>query len=234
MERNGMGNSADGTQRQFENTPGSRQSRPRRFEGIEGVEYPAPLPVRTRRGLDPNTRMPYPAPPPGSISTEEAAQMLGCTQRNALRRLHSHCRRCYLVRIKCALAYYWPRSLIEDEVRCKKLLANKENTMPEYVTPNQVIILLNISNTTLRRLVERGHLRRVPDPDPPRGEARRERILYSFRDVMTLALRMRNMQRVVTWYRTVSREIFVRDSGDDLAERLESEDDIWSPRRTRR
>ena len=78
-------------------TASTRQNR--RFLGVPGVEYPEPEATRRRtvRGLDPKTGRAYESAPEGSISTEEAAVLLGVSPRSALRHLHKSGRPYYRV-----------------------------------------------------------------------------------------------------------------------------------------
>lgn len=213
-------------------TASTRQNR--RFLGVPGVEYPEPEATRRRtvRGLDPKTGRAYESAPEGSISTEEAAVLLGVSPRSALRHLHKSGRPYYRVHRHYARLYYWRRSDVEDLLLCLQLLAKKKRTMPEpeYVTPTQTMILLHISSTTMRRLEARGHLTRVPDEAARKAGADREKVLYSFEDVMRLAERIHNMRRVVTWYRTETTNRWIHRADEVLLEAAEEEPAPREPR----
>ncbi|MCI6982199.1 MAG: hypothetical protein MR894_08335 [Akkermansia muciniphila] len=198
----------------------------RRFYGVPGVKYPEPEATgrRAMPGLNPETGRAYEVAPEGCICTDEAAALLGVTPRTARRQLHKACRTCYLVHRHYAQIYYWRRTDVIDLLRCKKLLTKKKRSMPEpeYVTPTQTMILLHISSTTMRRLEARGHLTRVSEEEAKKG-ALRERVLYSFEDVLKLAERIHNMRRAVTWYRTEMTNRWIHRADEVLLEAAEEE-----------
>lgn len=169
-----------------------------RLISIPGVKYPDRL-FQAEEGMNPRTGQPYDRPLYNTISTAEAAKMLGRSNSSAHAFLRKNDIPFYYVRMKedGKKLMYWDRETVK---RVIKRLPPVQKKLPQtMVNARDALLLLGVVRSTLYRYVASGKLseirRRVMT-----GRGYRHQCLYLKSEVMKLkAWRRARREQFIRW-----------------------------------
>ena len=132
----------------------------KRFYNLPGVTYPEEV-LKAPKGCCPITGLPYAEPPKGTVSTREAARLLGSSLSAARNLLSNHKIPYRLV----ALAgqppsTYWSRHRVQKLADAKfPMLTEKQ--LKTHCSIAEAALLLQLGRTSIQRHVSSGRLRSI-------------------------------------------------------------------------
>ena len=122
-----------------------------------GLTYPDSV-LKAAPGMHPQTGKPYSRQPANTVSSAQAAAMLGTCVSSARMRLHHHKVRFYFVQLGTShTTLYWSRRKVQELVDAA---AKKARSAPRgMVGWRQAVEMLPCTRSTLNRHVKRGRVR---------------------------------------------------------------------------
>lgn len=122
-----------------------------------GITYPDSV-LKAAPGMHPQTGKPYSRPPANTVSSSQAAAMLGSSIPCARMRLHRNKVRFYFVQVGTShTTLYWSRRKVQELV---DLAAKKARNAPRgMVTWRQALEILPCKRSSLQRHVKNGRVR---------------------------------------------------------------------------
>lgn len=131
-----------------------------RLINMPGVKYPDKV-LYGKKGTDVSTGKPYEVVPPCSVSSKEAASMLGLPLRSARSILNRNRVKCMLVAQAGKTAcMYWDRKGVEHLLSLRLPMVQQ---IPEsYCTAKEACCILVVARSSLTRYVQRGWLKEHP------------------------------------------------------------------------
>lgn len=164
-----------------------------RFFDLPGVKYPDKA-LHVAPGTDPATGEPYTAAPPGWISTDEAAVMLGCGSAAARKWLHEHNEKFMQVKKPGRMVVlYWRRARVEQYASTRAPRVDEMSA--DYIGADAAMALLKVARSSLHRFVKLGLLEATRVRMPSRGVGYGSRIRLWFRKAQVRYLATKRKKR---------------------------------------
>ncbi len=132
----------------------------KRYFNIPGVIYPKEV-IQTRPGLSPENGKPYDVIPPWGITTDQAADILGCSHSAArimMRRKRITFR--LVAQDGRPPRIYWKKDRVEKIANEKEPLVQKDE-IAGLLTTMEAAKALNVGRSTIQRAIKSGKLKPV-------------------------------------------------------------------------